>query len=123
MSTVRCDTHERYYHKGDECPNCLADLDAMRVTLPDGEVINPQNIREITVSGDVVTIRLATGIGYKIVTRATPPASDEVRALRDVAAERERQKSVEGWTPEHDDQYTNAELPRAAACYATHYTN
>lgn len=40
------------------------------------------------------------------------------RAARDVLTERCRQVEVEGWTPEHDDQYTRMELPRAACCYA-----
>jgi hypothetical protein len=48
-------------------------------------------------------------------------AQGEVEAIRDIAAERERQKSVEGWTPQHDDdEHYNGELPLAAACYARH---
>lgn len=39
-------------------------------------------------------------------------------AARDVLAERERQVTAEGWTPEHDSKYRDNELPRAAACYA-----
>lgn len=39
-------------------------------------------------------------------------------AARDVLAERERQQSAEGWTPEHDDQHDRGELAAAAACYA-----
>ncbi|HDZ8013256.1 TPA: DUF550 domain-containing protein [Citrobacter amalonaticus] len=39
-------------------------------------------------------------------------------AILDVVAERQRQKSVEGWTSEHDDQYEDGELIDAAACYA-----
>jgi hypothetical protein len=39
-------------------------------------------------------------------------------AAADVLAERERQKSSEGWTIEHDDAYHKNELPLAAACYA-----
>lgn len=35
-----------------------------------------------------------------------------------IAAERERQVSEEGWTPEHDDEHTHSELAKAAACYA-----
>lgn len=35
-----------------------------------------------------------------------------------IAAERERQVSAEGWTPEHDDTHKNDELANAAACYA-----
>jgi hypothetical protein len=40
------------------------------------------------------------------------------KALEDVKAERERQKAVEGWTPEHDDEHTAFEMSRAAAWYA-----
>ena len=42
------------------------------------------------------------------------------KALEDVIAERERQKAVEGWTPEHDDGHTSFEMARAAAFYALH---
>jgi hypothetical protein len=35
-----------------------------------------------------------------------------------IMAERIRQKSVEGWTPEHDAQHSKGELTIAAACYA-----
>lgn len=41
-------------------------------------------------------------------------------AVRDVIAERERQKSVEGWTPEHDDEHYRGELAAAGAAYALH---
>ena len=40
-----------------------------------------------------------------------------------IAAERARQVSVEGWTPEHDDQATNGSLAIAAACYAISATD
>lgn len=40
------------------------------------------------------------------------------KAARDVVVERERQQSVEGWTPEHDDQHKDGEIAGAAACYA-----
>lgn len=36
-----------------------------------------------------------------------------------IAAERARQVSEEGWTPEHDEQHTEGELVLAAVCYAT----
>lgn len=39
-------------------------------------------------------------------------------AVRDMLAERARQVSAEGWTPEHDDAHDNGEMARAAACYA-----
>lgn len=38
--------------------------------------------------------------------------------IEDIAAERQRQIEVEGWSPEHDDEHTNGELADAAACYA-----
>lgn len=40
------------------------------------------------------------------------------KAARDVLAERERQKTVEGWTAEHDDAHNLGEMADAAACYA-----
>lgn len=39
-------------------------------------------------------------------------------AAADVLDERERQKSIEGWTEAHDDCYTDNSLGQAAACYA-----
>ncbi|MBW5284769.1 hypothetical protein [Burkholderia gladioli] len=52
--------------------------------------------------------RVCTECGEKAATAAA----------RDVLAERARQVSVEGWTPEHDDQYTKGELAQAASLYA-----
>lgn len=45
-------------------------------------------------------------------------AESHSRAARDVLAERERQQSAEGWTPEHDDEHTDRSLAFAAASYA-----
>lgn len=39
-------------------------------------------------------------------------------ALGDVAAERQRQVSVEGWTDLHDDEHDGGELAAAASAYA-----
>jgi len=38
-------------------------------------------------------------------------------AARDVLAERQRQISAEGWTPEHDDEHEGWSMAVAAACY------
>lgn len=35
-----------------------------------------------------------------------------------IAKERQRHFDVEGWTPEHDNQYDQGELAMAAACYS-----
>ena len=40
------------------------------------------------------------------------------KAAADVLAERQRQISAEGWTPEHDDEHREGELSLAAAGYA-----
>ncbi len=47
------------------------------------------------------------------------PAATETQtpAARDVLTERARQVSGDGWTSEHDDQWRNGELPRAARAY------
>lgn len=42
------------------------------------------------------------------------------KAIADVLAERARQISEEGWTPEHDDAYKEGELALAGAVYAIH---
>ena len=38
--------------------------------------------------------------------------------IMEIARERERQMTQEGWTPEHDDRHSDGELARAAAGYA-----
>lgn len=42
------------------------------------------------------------------------------QAVGDVLAERERQKTAEGWTQEHDDEHDDGAMAAAAACYAMH---
>lgn len=44
-------------------------------------------------------------------------------AIDDITNERNRQKLVEGWSEEHDDQHADGSLARAAACYAVHAGN
>lgn len=40
------------------------------------------------------------------------------KAARDIVLERMRQITVEGWTPEHDDEHAEYEMAKAAGCYA-----
>lgn len=50
-----------------------------------------------------------------------PDRIDMPRAWLDVMGERVRQITVEGWTPEHDDQeHDDGDLAAAAASYALH---
>jgi hypothetical protein len=62
----------------------------------------------------------APGVAYAYPAFPPAEAAQGEVALRDIAAERERQKSVEGWTPQHDDDHYNGELCLAASCYARH---
>lgn len=56
---------------------------------------------------------------YTSAPQAQADARDALTpAARDVLAERARQVSAEGWTPERDDQYTDCQLAAAAASYA-----
>ncbi|CAB3681277.1 hypothetical protein [Achromobacter kerstersii] len=51
--------------------------------------------------------------------RPAPASGDsQTSAARDVLAERQRQITAEGWTPDHDDQHDTGELASAAASYA-----
>lgn len=55
---------------------------------------------------------------HALLTLSTKPPLDTVSVLQNIAEERCRQISVEGWSPEHDDIHTSAQLGQAAACYA-----
>lgn len=44
---------------------------------------------------------------------------DMSQAAIDVLAERRRQTDEEGWTADHDDEYTKGQLAAAATCYVT----
>jgi hypothetical protein len=53
------------------------------------------------------------------IDRPEPAAqSADKDAIADIAAERARQKAVEGWTPEHDDEHDAGVLAAAASAYA-----
>ena len=44
--------------------------------------------------------------------------SELTKAASDVLFERRRQVGTEGWSPDHDDQHKNGEMPLAAGLYA-----
>lgn len=60
----------------------------------------------------------STWPGPAILTALRTRPNEGTFAGRDVLAERERQKTVEGWTAEHDDMHDKGEIGKAAACYA-----
>ncbi|HHF0026177.1 TPA: DUF4406 domain-containing protein [Pseudomonas aeruginosa] len=49
---------------------------------------------------------------------AAAPGTEVPQAWLDVQAERRRQITAEGWTPEHDDEHSHGQMARASACYA-----
>lgn len=51
------------------------------------------------------------------LAQPSPVAAPVTDAVRDVLAERQRQITEEGFTPEHDDAYQAGDLSNAAACY------
>lgn len=67
-------------------------------------------------SRDTTSERAALSAAILAYEAAKPKGVTE--AAKDVLAERHRQVSVEGWTPEHDDEHDTGEMARAAACYA-----
>lgn len=58
------------------------------------------------------------GMGFTEPMRLLLGASNLSKATIAGLLERARQIGTEGWTPAHDDQYTDGQLARAAACYA-----
>jgi hypothetical protein len=88
---------------------------------------SPDQVRKDTLEeAEAIALAIDSGRGNeKEIARAIRALKDHPTkpgggdALEDVLAERERQKSVEGWTPEHDDKHSKGELASAAACYAT----
>ena len=64
---------------------------------------------------------------FGVKTPDLPQLESESRtvtaAASDVLAERQRQISMEGWKPEHDDEHVEGQLSDAAACYALFATD
>lgn len=54
---------------------------------------------------------------------AGPAPQPEPAAWRDVIAERERQRNVEGWTTAHDDEHDRGEMAAAGSAYAINAAN
>lgn len=65
-----------------------------------------------------ILAQLEAAIAASLAGEDPPPEVRDSQAARDVLAERVRQVSAEGWTPEHDDEHSNGELALAAMAYA-----
>lgn len=61
------------------------------------------------------------GDKWEVIGPATHPAPGALRvAVSDIAAERQRQVDVEGWSEAHDDEHDDYQMALAAGCYAFH---
>ncbi|MGC3798698.1 hypothetical protein [Pseudomonas aeruginosa] len=63
---------------------------------------------------------LKLGGTISLAHHRTDQAGQVPQAWLDVQAERRRQITAEGWTPEHDDEHDSGELAAAGAAYALH---
>lgn len=85
------------------------------------EVIASRKALEAAKAAQQTALEYTAGIEDRLEDALARIAELESRtfnpALLDVIAERQRQRSVEGWTSEHDDGYSNGELAMAAICY------
>ncbi len=73
-------------------------------------------VAALEADGDRPTSKYALSELKKVLAAA--PGTEVPQAWLDVQAERRRQITAEGWTPEHDDEHNGGELADAAACYA-----
>lgn len=71
-----------------------------------------------TVLGQSKVMAAARDIAGLFVAPAPAAGDAQTNAARDVLAERQRQISAEGWTPDHDDEHSNGEIAYAATSYA-----
>lgn len=61
---------------------------------------------------------------FDIPLYAHPPSPSALaEGIAPIAAERQRQIEVEGWTAAHDDEHAGGEMAQAAACYALRATH
>ncbi|MGG2800061.1 hypothetical protein ACQYZN_25905 [Pseudomonas aeruginosa] len=91
-------------------------------SVPEGYALIP--VRETEAMHDAVMALLYKGVARTDTQKlldayiAAAPGTEVPQAWLDVQAERRRQITAEGWTPEHDDEHSHGQMARAAACYA-----
>ncbi len=108
---------KRYELDIDGCDSFGQDCGADMTEDPDGDYV---------LFDDVVKLFEFDTTTKKLETPATDAFLAEVlaqvvkspsNAVQSVIAERQRHQSAEGWTPEHDDQYSKSQLLWASSCY------
>lgn len=82
--------------------------------------VGPAGREHVTTYGDGKEhCAVAAHVGEFLRTKVMGwPCQPHELAASMLLRERERQISVEGWTPEHDDTHVDGAMAKAAACYA-----
>lgn len=127
VESICAEVTSRSWRLGDRSSNDLvlqwaSDLRAMLTAapapLPEPETLT---VTDIDNTGNCETVYLYLSNGMKAeFDPARLMGAGMPSAWQDVFHERQRQIEKEGWTPDHDDQYREAELLRAAATYTMH---
>lgn len=81
--------------------------------LPDGKVVYQDDTCECPKCG-----RMHRSLGFGKPPSHIRDVPQTSRAITDIATERQRQVSAEGWTLQHDDSHISGEMAMAAAVYA-----
>ncbi|WP_212669275.1 hypothetical protein [Yersinia intermedia] len=116
-------------YSSDQLTVPMPDLEALIAQLEAAQKLNPLSVNvselEATYIGDI-RLHMAAISNWKLraeTAEAALSAANErtlAPVILEIANERLRQISVEGWTPEHDDQHSSGELAGAAGYYAKH---
>ncbi|EMZ55212.1 hypothetical protein HMPREF1224_06954 [Pseudomonas sp. P179] len=107
------------------CVKASEDAAQAQHSVPEGWKLVPMDpTSQMTFVGQSLRYDAVNSIGeiYRQMLAAAP-GKEVPQAWLDIQAERRRQVEAEGWTPEHDDLYCAAELPRAAAAYILNGAN
>lgn len=81
-----------------------------------------EELRKLVPFGNLILV-LPNGESIEALDEAQMRELGWVRAsgaAQDVLAERQRQITAEGWTPDHDDEHADGSMADAAGCYALH---
>ena len=78
---------------------------------------NPPTATDVT-DEEIERAHIAAATAFVLEGDTATVQADRENAARDVLAERQRQISAEGWTPEHDDEHDDGTLSGAAAGYS-----
>lgn len=97
--------------------------DEQQLSYDDGVVFHKADMQFIALASPETILELLSEREADKARIAELEARKLTAAAKDVLAERLRQMSAEGWTPERDDTYHDSELADAAACYALHAHN